>query len=187
MLFFYAGRGENEELSLQVDVASKSQLCCNTICTNSHSFLSHLHSFCTKSDFVLNFQTFDRLCFSDLYMGTFISKEIAKSSALTNSRLQAIETKKSSSQPGLLSFLLRDHQFITEIHPNFDDPIGIQLERSSHEKGKSERIPIEVICSYSTANIYDPRKVWFFTLMFGSFIRLGIKMNRWFHWKYHFT
>lgn len=167
------------------DVTSKSQLCCDTICTNSHSFLSHLHSFCTKSDFFLNFQTFDRLAFSDLYMGTFISNEIAKSLALTKNRLQAIITKKSLSE--LLSFLLREHQVITEIHPNFYDPIGTQLERSSHEKGKSDRIPIEVICSYSTANIYDPRKIRFFTLMFGSFIQLGIKMNRWFHWKYHFT
>ena len=169
------------------DVTRKSQLCCDNICTNSPSFLSHLHSFCIKSDFFLNFQTFDKLCFSDLYMGTFISNEIAKNSALTNNRLQAIKTGKSFSQSELLSFLLRDYQVITEIHPNFHDPIGIQLERNSHEKGKSERIPIEIICSYSTANIYDLRKIWFFTLMFGSFIRLGIKINRWFHWKYHFT
>lgn len=169
------------------DVTSKSQLCGNTICINTQSFLSHLHSFCTKSDFFLNFQTFDRLCFSDLYMRTFISNEIAKNSALTNNRLQDIETKKTYSQFDLLSFLLRDHQFITEIHPKFYDPIGIQLEKSSHEKRKLDRIPIEVICSYSIANIYDPRKVWFFLLMLGRFIWLGIIMNRWFHWKFHFT
>ena len=42
-------------------VASNSQLCDNTICINTQSFLSHFHSFCTKSDCVLNFQTFDRL------------------------------------------------------------------------------------------------------------------------------
>ena len=43
------------------DIPSQSQLCCNIICTDNHFFLSHLHSFCTKSDCVLNFQTFDRL------------------------------------------------------------------------------------------------------------------------------
>lgn len=40
------------------NVTSKAQLCCDTICTNSHSFLSHLHSFCTKSVFFLNFLNF---------------------------------------------------------------------------------------------------------------------------------
>lgn len=43
------------------DISSQSQLCCNISCTNIHYILSHLHSFCTKSDCVLNFQTFDRL------------------------------------------------------------------------------------------------------------------------------
>lgn len=120
-------------------------------------------------------------------MEAFLLNEIAKSSALTNSRLQAIETKKSYSQLGLLSFLLRDHQSITEVHPNFYDPIGIQLERSFHEKEISDRIPTEVTRSYSTSNINSPRKILFLILMFGSYKRLGIKMKRWFHWKYHFT
>ena len=169
------------------DVTSRSQLCCNTISVNTQSFLSHLHSFCTKSDSFLNFQTFDRLCFSDLYMRTFISNEIAKNSALTKNKLQVIKTKKSFSQYDLLSLLLRDHQFITEIHPNFYDPIGIQLEKSSHEKGKSDRIPIESVSSYSLANKFNPREIRFFLPMLGKFMRLGIIMNRWFHWKYHFT
>ena len=73
------------------------------------------------------------------------------------------------------SFLLRDHQSITEIYPDFYDPIGIQLERSFHEKEISDRIPTEVTHSYSTSNINSPRKVLFLTLMFESYICVGKK------------
>ena len=120
-------------------------------------------------------------------METFLLQEIAKSLTLTHSRLQAIKTEKSYSQPGLSSFLLRDHQSIIEIHPDFYDPIGIQLERSFHEKEISDRIPTEVTHSYSTSNINSPRIILFLTLMFESYIRVGIKLKRWLHSKYHFT
>lgn len=143
------------------DVTRKPQSCCNTICTNSHPLLSHLRSFCTETDLFLNFQTSDRLSFSDLNMGIFISNKIVKSSALTNNRLQAIEAKKLFSQPDSLSFLLGDHRSITKVHPNFYDPIGTQLERTPHNERKSDRIPFEVICFYSTTNIYDPKKIVF--------------------------
>ena len=105
----------------------------------------------------------------------------------THSRLQAIKTKKSYSQSGLSSFLLHDHQSITEIHPDFYDPIGIQLDKIFHKKEISGGFPTEVTLSNPTFNIHSPRKVLFLTLMFKRYIRVGIKMKRWFHWKYHFT
>jgi len=43
------------------DIPDQSQLRYNTSCTDNHYILSRLHSFCIKSDCVLNFQTFDRL------------------------------------------------------------------------------------------------------------------------------
>ena len=43
------------------DISSQSQLCCNISCTDNHCILFRLHSFCIKSNYMLNFQTFDRL------------------------------------------------------------------------------------------------------------------------------
>ena len=113
-------------------------------------------------------------------METFLLREIAKSLTLTHNRFQAIKIS-------LSSFLLNDRQSITEIHPHFYDPIGIQLERRFHKKEISGRIPFEISLSDSTFNVDSPRKVLFLTLMFKRYIRVGIKMKRWFHWKYHFT
>lgn len=143
------------------DVSNHSQLCCNISCIDNHYVLSHFHSFCTKSDFVLNFHIFDKL--------------------------QAIKIKISYSQTCMSYALLIDLQFITEIHPDFHDPIDIQLEERFHEKEIPYRIPTEVTLSYSTSNVNNPRKVLLPTLMFKRYIRVGIKMKRWFHWKYHFT
>ena len=125
--------------------------------------------------------------FSDLYVETFLLREIAKILTLTHNRFQANEIKISYSQTSLTYFLLNDHQSITEIHPDFYDPIGIQLERRFHKEEILGRIPTEVTLSNSTFNVDSPRKFLFLTLMFKRYIRVGIKMKRWFHWKYHFT
>ena len=48
-------------------------------------------------------------------------------------------------------------------------------------------IPTEVTLCNPTFNVHSPRKVLFLTPMIERYIRVGIKMKRWFHWKYHFT
>lgn len=112
--------------------------------------------------------------FSDLYVETFRLPEIAKRLTLTHDIFQA-------SKIGLSSFLLNDRQSITEIHPDFYDPIGIQLERRFHKKEISSRIPTEISLSDSTFNIDSPRKDFILTMMFKGCICVGIKMKRWFH------
>ena len=143
------------------DISNHSQLYCNISCTDNHFILSHFHFFFTKSDFISNFHIFDKL--------------------------QAIKIKSSYSQTCLSSALFIDHQSTTEIHPHFYDPIGIQLEKRFYKKEVPNRIPTEVTFSYSTSNVNSSTKVLFLILTFESYIRVGMKMKRWFHWKYHFT
>ena len=105
----------------------------------------------------------------------------------TNNSFQAFEFKSSSSQFGLLSLPLNIFQFLIEIHPDFYDPIDIQLERKFQEK--------EILIKLLTITVHSDFRFIFLSLVrfvfllltFELYIHAAIKMKKWLHWKYDYT
>jgi len=107
----------------------------------------------------------------------------------TNNSVQGFEFKNSSSQSGLLFLPLNISQFLIEIHPDFYDPIDIQLERKIQEKeilNKLLTITITVHSDFIFIFLSLVRFV-FLLLTFELYIYAGIKMRKWLHWKYDYT
>ena len=117
------------------------------------------------------------------------SQKIVNNLALrhsTNKITQAIVSEILFLQSGLSSFLLNLSNSIMEIHPNFYNPIEIQLERTFQEK--------VMVNTLLTIKIYPDFRFSFcslmifaFLLMFDMYIHAGIKILTWLHWKYDYT
>lgn len=122
-----------------------------------------------------------------MYLVTLLLLEKIEGLTLTHNRIHAIKTKNSYLQPNLSSFLLHDYQPIMETHPDFYDPIDIQLERRFHEKEISGRILATITLSNSTFTIFSLGENLVLILMFERYTHVGIKIERWLHWKYHYT
>ena len=146
------------------------------ICTkNFYYYYSHSHSSCTKSDCVLNFQFFDRL----FWYNQHLIKEHPKDELpLWKAKLCQGSTKLPP---------LQDHQDTTEIHLYFYDPVDTQLEGIFCEKEISDKIPTGITHSHSVSNVNIPKKIPFSTPTLESCTRIGVRMRKWLHWKYHFT
>jgi len=134
-----------------------------------------------------NFHPFFIYSFREIYLETFLSLENVEGLIFTHNRTRSLKTKNSYSQPSLSSFLLHDYQSIMETHPDFYDPIGIQLERRFHKKKISGRILTTITLSNSTFNCFSPGKKLFLILIFERYTHVGIKMERWLQWKYRYT
>jgi len=118
------------------------------------------------------------------YLETFSSRKIVNDLTFihnTNNSFQAFEFKSSSSQSGMLSLPLNITQSLIEIHPDFYDPIGIQLERKFQEK--------EILIKLLTIIVHSDFRFIFLSLVrfvcllltFELYIYARIKMREWLH------
>ena len=124
------------------------------------------------------------------YLENFPSWKIVNSLTFThntNSFFQVFESKSSYPQSSLLSLLLNISQFLIEIHPDFYDPIGIQLERKFHEKEILDKLLTIVVHSDFRFNFLSSIRFVFLLLTSELYIHTGIKMRKWLHWKYDYT
>lgn len=100
--------------------------------------------------------------------------------------MHAIVSERVFPQSGLSSPLLNLSQSIMDIHPNFYDPLEMQMERTFQEN---------MIVNILAITVHSAFKFIFLTLiifillllMFGMYIHAGIKMREWLHWKYDYT
>lgn len=114
--------------------------------------------------------------FKEIYLETFLSRKIVKSLIFTrntNNNFQVFESKNSYLQSGLSSLPLKIYQSLIEIHPDFYDPICIQLERKFHKKEILNKILTIVVHSYSTFNVLSSVRVLFLVLIFELYIYAG--------------
>jgi len=122
-----------------------------------------------------------------IYLENLFSQKIVYSLTFTrnsNNILQTFEYKNSYLQSCLTSLRLNISQSLVEIHPDFYDPIGIQLEKRFHEK--------EILNKFLTAVVHFEFRFTFFRflfllLTFELYIYVGIKMREWLHWKFDYT
>ena len=105
----------------------------------------------------------------------------------TNKFFQVKESKSSSSQSGLLSLPLNIYQSLIEIHLDFYDPIGSQLERKFQKKEILIKFLTITVHSYFRFIFLSLVRFLFLLLTFELYINAGIKMREWLHWKYDYT
>ena len=99
----------------------------------------------------------------------------------TNKFFQVKESKSSSSQSGLLSLPLNTSQSLIEIHPDFYDPIGSQLERKFQEKEILNKLLTIIVYSDFIFNFLSLIRFVFLLLTFELYIHAAIKMRKWLH------
>lgn len=124
------------------------------------------------------------------YLESFPLQKIINSLILahnTNIFMNAIESKSSFSQSGMLSSLLNPFQLSTEIHPDFCDPIEIQLKRTLQEKVTVNKLLTVTINSAFRFIFLSLILSVFLLLMIDLYIHAGVKMLTWLHWKYDYT
>jgi hypothetical protein len=120
----------------------------------------------------------------------FLSKKIVNNLTFvhnTNNFFQAFEFENSYPQFGLSSPLLNISQSLMEIHPNFCDPIGNELERKFHEKDILYQLLTITVHFDFIFNFLSLIRFVFLLLTFELYIYAGIKMRKWLHWKYDYT
>ena len=108
--------------------------------------------------------------------------------------IEVLEKKlleKEAELSNLYTVLERLNSYVNNLIHDTEE--GIRSAMSVHRKFATRKIQnvenMNFASRYiiSTSNINSPGKFLFLTLMFESYIQVGIKMKRWFHWKYHFT
>ena len=105
----------------------------------------------------------------------------------TNKFFQVKESKSSSSQSGLLSLPSNIFQSLIEIHPDFYDPIGSQLEMKFQEREILIKFLTITVHSDFIFNFLSSIRFVFLLLTFQLHIYAGIKKREWLHWKYDYT
>lgn len=124
------------------------------------------------------------------YLENFSSWKIVNSLTFThntNNFFLAFESKSSYLQSGLLSLSLNISQSLIEIHPDFYDPIGIQLERKFQEKDIFIKLLTIIVHFTYRFNFLSSIRFVFLFLTFELYIHAGIKVIKWLHWKYDYT
>lgn len=147
-------------------------------------FLEISQQFNLINNFLFNLKDFHPFFINSFekYLETFSSRKIVNSLTFTrntNSFLQAFESKNSYPQSGLSSLPLNISQSLIENHPDFYDPIGIQLKIKLHEK--------EILNKLLTIVVHSGFRFVFLLLTFELYIYARIKMREWSHWKYDYT
>ena len=123
------------------------------------------------------------------HLESFSSRKIVNKLALkhnTNKITQVIIAKRSFLQPEMSSSLSNLFHSIMEIHPNFYDPIEIQLEKAFQEKvmvNKLLTIKIHSAFIFSFCSLI----IFSFLLIFDIYIYAGIKRLIWLHSKYEYN
>ena len=105
----------------------------------------------------------------------------------TNNFFQAFDFKISYPQSGLSYPLLNIFQSLIETHPSFDDPIGIQLERTFQNKVIVNKLLVITAHSDYRFDFLSSIRFVFLLLTFELYIYVEIKIREWLHWKYDYT
>ena len=123
------------------------------------------------------------------HLENFPSRKIVNNLALnhnTNKITHAIVSERPFLQHGLSSSLLKLSYSIMEIHPDFYDPIEIQLERAFQEKVMVNN-PLTIKIHFAFRFSFLSLIIFVFLLIFDMYMHVGIKILTWLHWKYEYT
>lgn len=118
------------------------------------------------------------------YLEIFISKEMVNNLTFvhnTNNFFHAFEFENSYPQFGLSSPLLNISQSLMEIHPDFCDPIGIELESKFQVKEILINLLTLTVHSDFIFNFLSLIRFVFLLLTFELYINTGIKLRKWLH------